>query len=117
MLTNRGFTLIEALITVTILLTGSLAVATLFAFGIETNLTNRQRITATLLVSEKLEQFKSTPLTDPLWNADAFDLIPDGNHVRYRRQWRISGEMPRKVTIIVSIGQKELIRATTLVSE
>lgn len=113
---RKGFTLIETLITTVVLVSGLLAVATLFSYSIRTNLISRQRTTATILLYEKMEQFTYTPLTDVLWAADASDQVTIPEDGTYKRLWKITGTMPRSVTIIVYARGRELARATTLVS-
>ena len=61
---NRGFSLIETLIATLILLTGVAGVASIFSFSARTNLYNEQRTTATTLLCEKMEHFKSIPIDD-----------------------------------------------------
>ena len=119
---NRGFTLIEALITATIVALGLVAVASIFSFAVRANISNRQMAVATALLYEKMEEFESASLDEPIWtNGDGMDQIDrDGVYVRV---WRIGSMTPRAVTVIVyarngglSNRQVELVRATTLVS-
>jgi prepilin-type N-terminal cleavage/methylation domain-containing protein len=52
---NRGFTLIEALITATIVALGLVAVASIFSFAVRANISNRQMAVATALAYDKME--------------------------------------------------------------
>jgi Tfp pilus assembly protein PilV len=121
--TDHGFTLIESLIAAAVLVCGLVAVASIFSFAIRSNGTNRQMAIGTTLLYDKMEQFKSASFTDPVWT------IPTGSETllvggeRYVRTWRIGGDVPRTVTVIVEAEKNaltrrrtELIRATTLLS-
>lgn len=141
----RGFTLIETLITTAILVTGLVAVAAIFSYSARANVTTQQRTTAVVLLSEKMEQFKSASLTGGVWREGGVlnPLFPAAGYFDYAtidsqggvltstvnssfpyvRVWQIEGSMPRKVTIAVYTrksgftGQPmELIRAATVKS-
>jgi len=93
----------------------------MFSFAVRANISNRQMATATALLYDKMEQFKSTPLDDPLWNnGDGFDYVTQGT--TYVRVWHVTAAIPRSVTITVyaehalTRRQTELIRATAVVS-
>ncbi len=145
MRSNRGFTLIETLITTGILVTGLVAVASLFSWSAATNLMNQQRTASTSLVADKMEQFKAAGLTDAMWTAggslnaaspstgywDYVTIASDGTITSdttsttapYLRIWAVSGTSPRTVTIIVyaqraglTRTRTEMIRATTMAS-
>ena len=57
---NRGSALIEALVAAVILVSGLVAVASIFSVTTGVNLRNRQRTTATLLLYDKMEQLRTT---------------------------------------------------------
>ena len=118
---NSGFTLIEVLVASLVVTCGLVAVASMFSFAVRANISNRQVSTATALVYDKMEQFKSTPLDDPLWNnSDGFDYVTQDT--TFVRAWHVSAAIPRSVTITVyaenalTRRQTELIRATAVVS-
>jgi prepilin-type N-terminal cleavage/methylation domain-containing protein len=114
MSSRRGFTLIETLIASAILVSGLVAVASMFAASIAANRTNGQRAVAAALVSEKLEQFQTARFDSPEWRIGGslnplvpvdgwFDEAPAGAW-RYLRIWQITGSPTlRAVTIIVCI--------------
>ena len=126
---QRGFTLIETLITTLVLVTGLVGVAAMFSFATRTNLQNEQRTGATSLLSDKMEQFKATSITDSLWApggsldpgspmAGYFDSVPP-----YLCLWQITGGVPRTTTIVVYAKASilpgrpmELTRASTMAS-
>ena len=115
----RGFTLVETLVTAGVLLSGLVAVAAMFSYSLGANYTSRQRTTAAILLYEKMEEFKFTPLTDDLWAEDGFDYVTIGNDA-YKRVWYVSGNLPRAVTVIVFVERSgvnrrrmELVRAAT----
>ena len=66
MRSNRGFTLIETLITTAIMVSGLVAVASMFSYSVTTNLTNQQRTAGTMLLYEKMEIFKATALANSI---------------------------------------------------
>ena len=123
MVTNRGFTLIEILISAGILVCGLVAVASVFSFAIRTNGTNRQMAIATSLLYDKMEEFQSSGFTDAIWTTPTGSETLVVSRERYGRVWRIDSGTPRRVTVIVYAQSQlltgrttELIRATTLVS-
>jgi prepilin-type N-terminal cleavage/methylation domain-containing protein len=113
---NRGFTLIEALVTAAIVACGLAAVASIFSLAVRANISNRQVSVATALLVDKMEELKwATPATD---GSDT--LTQDGTYIRV---WHVSATVPRAITVIVSVRsnplthqETELIQATTLTS-
>ena len=105
-----------------ILACGLVAVASIFSFAIRANMNNKQMSVATALLYDKMEEFKSTSFSDPIWaNAGSDDVTQGGD--RYIRVWQIGAGVPRSVTVIVyahsnplTRRRTELIRATTLIS-
>jgi type II secretory pathway pseudopilin PulG len=119
--TNRGFTLIEVLMASGVLMCGLVAVATVFSFAIRTNVSDRQMAVATALVYEKMEEFRSASFTGVIWANGSETVVVAGE--RFVRKWDIDTNVPRTVTVMVSIDSNaltgrrtELIRATTLFS-
>jgi type II secretory pathway pseudopilin PulG len=142
---SHGFTLAETLIATAILVTGLVAVASLFSWSTAANHNNRQRTAATILLSDKMEQFKLEDLESGIWTAGG-SLNPDNpaagywdyvtfggdgtltvdtgsTNAPYLRLWAISGSNPKTVTVIVYARRSgltrqrmELIRATTMAS-
>jgi len=121
--TNRGFTLIEVLITAGILAFGLVAIASVFSFAVRTNVNNRQMAIATTLLYDRMEKFRSADFASPIWEN------PDGSETtvvageRYILAWSIRNDPLRRVTVIIYAEsdalrrrQTELIRATTIVS-
>jgi prepilin-type N-terminal cleavage/methylation domain-containing protein len=113
----RGFTLIEVLITSFIATCGLVAVATMFSFAVRANINNREVAAATALLYDKIEQFKSTPLSSPLWiNGDDSDNVVQD--ITFTRVWEINPAVPQSVSITVYADNPlthsltELIRAT-----
>jgi Tfp pilus assembly protein PilV len=113
---NRGFTLIEALITAAIVACGLVAVAALFSFTIRANITNRQMAVATSLLYDKMEELKTTPF--PIDGTDQVTLDD-----AYIRTWHVGTAIPRSITVTVyavsnplTHRQLELIEATTLIA-
>lgn len=140
---GRGFSLIETLLATVILVSGLVTIAHIFSYSIATNINNRQLTEATILLIEKLEQFKSAALSDSAWATGGslnpvsptpgfFDYVSVGNDgglavstgsSPYLRLWQISGTVPRSITVIVyatraglSRNRMELIRAATMKS-
>jgi prepilin-type N-terminal cleavage/methylation domain-containing protein len=115
-LQNRGFTLIEALVTAAIVAFGLVAVASIFSFAIRANASNRQMAVATALAYDKMEELKwSSTLTS---GSDQVTLDD-----RYIRTWQVGSGDPRLITITVYAAsnplthrQTELLQATMLLS-
>jgi prepilin-type N-terminal cleavage/methylation domain-containing protein len=114
--TTRGFTLIEVMMAAVILLCGLVAVASTFSFAIQTNVANRKMAVATSLLYDKMEEFRSAPFAGALWESPSgADTVIAGGQP-YIRSWQITAATPRTVTVIVAIGQTELVRASTMIS-
>jgi prepilin-type N-terminal cleavage/methylation domain-containing protein len=118
---DRGFTLIEVLITSFIATCGLVAVATMFSFAVSANISNRQMAVATALLYDKMEEFKSTPLDSALWtNGDGSDDVIQ--NATFTRVWELNPAAPYSVSIIVyaesplTHSLTELIRATANVA-
>ena len=94
---RRAFTPIESLIATAILTSGLVAVAWLFVYSSRTNQTNQERTLATLLLQEKLEQLKATPVKDAAWSPGEYSDHPG----RFVRTWQIRGGSLRTLTVIV----------------
>jgi hypothetical protein len=106
-----------------ILVCGLVAVASVFSFAVRANTSNRQMAVATTLLYDKVEAFRSTPLSDALWtNSNGTEYLVVAGE-RYSRQWTIGSGSSKAVTVIVyaesnalTRRRMELIRATTIVS-
>jgi hypothetical protein len=124
-------------------MTGAVAVASIFSNSAVTNLTTRQRTTATVLLYDKMEQLKAASPSNSQWLPGG-DLDPDArvpgyfefvtidgagvvststtdSSLPYMRVWQIASGFPRSVTVAVHIqkaapaGRRaELIRATAV---
>ncbi len=98
---------------------GLVAVASMFSLAVRADMNNRQAAVAATLLYDKMEQFRSTPLDEPLWTDGTDEVTYDTTYIRV---WQVSGGAVRTVTIAVSAEnpltgrQSELIRATTLVA-
>jgi type II secretory pathway pseudopilin PulG len=117
---NRGFTLTETLVASGILVGGLVAVASVFSYAVQTTIHNRRMVAATALLYDKMEEFRSTSLADPIWeqSSGSDEAGSDGG---YTRVWQVGMTVPRSVTVIVygpinpmTHRRAELIRATTL---
>ena len=120
---NHGFTLIEVLIAAGILVCGLVAVTSVFSFVIRSNNANRQMAVASSLLSDKMEEFRSTAFTDAIWTKTTGSEILVVGGERYTRVWQVGSGVPRTVTVIVYVQSHaltrrsiEVIRATTLFS-
>ena len=130
---SDGFTLLETIMATGILVVASTTIAALFLSSIKTNLNNQDRTVASLLLSDKLEQFSVLPPADPGWASGtysenvfvgrdgAISTSPAGPTRSYLRSWQVSTTQPRTVTVVVYISrsavtgaQTELIRATAV---
>jgi len=126
---QRGFTLIEGLITTLILVAGLAAVAGAFSYSSLRSFQILQETAAVALLSAKMEDLKGGEELLPGQYSEYLTLMPDGaaaisepGVATYRRTWEITPEMPRRITVIVygranrrSGPFRELARATTQV--
>jgi Tfp pilus assembly protein PilV len=131
---NRGSALIETLVAAVILVSGLVAVASIFSATTALNVRNQQRTTATLLLYDKMEELQSmrSPAggsLDPMNPSAGFmeyvRITSDGTMVSsstdssspYLRIWQVQDVGNPSITIAVfaGIGKStplELIRAT-----
>jgi Tfp pilus assembly protein PilV len=123
-----GFTLIEALITALVLVTGLAAVAAAFSYSSLTVSQVVMETAAIALVSGKMEDLKMAPELTPGTYSEYLDVSEGGHFVAsesgtalYLRTWEITSEMPARITVVVygrSAGRRhprrEIGRATTL---
>jgi len=107
------------MITSAVVACGLVAVASMFSLAVHVDMNNRQASVAATLLYDKMEQFRSAPLDDPLWTDGRDEVTYD---TKYVRVWQVSGVAVKTVTIAVyaehplTRRQTELIRATTVVS-
>jgi len=116
---NRGAALLETLVASVILVSGVVAVASIFSFTTGATLRNRQATTATMLLYDKMEQLRTmgSPAggsLDPLNPIAGFSDNPGG---AFLRLWQVQDSETPSLTIAVfaSIGPApplELARAT-----
>ena len=126
---NRaGFTLIETLITTLVLVTGLAAVAGIFSYGAQANVTNRQRTAANALLYSKMEELRNARVLAEGQDAEYLSIQADGSVVvtgdsraPYLRVSKVESGAPQRVTVIVYGRQTgrgnahhELARATVL---
>ena len=104
----KGFTLIEALITTLVLVTGLVAVAGAFSYSSLTTLRIVQETTALAMVSAKVEALKVADTLNPGSYSETLRVLPDGSIVlceasaaTYLRAWQISGESLKQITVTV----------------
>jgi Tfp pilus assembly protein PilV len=131
---NRGSALIETLVAAVILVSGLVAVASIFSVTTGFNLRNQQRTTATLLLYDKMEQLQATdtpaggsldPTNPTAGFMDYVRIASDGTIVTgsadfgsvYLRLWQVRDAGNPAITIAVFAGigtttQLELVRAT-----
>jgi type II secretory pathway pseudopilin PulG len=121
-----GFTLIEALITTVILVSGLAAIAGAFSYSSVTALRMRQHTAALILVAGKMEDLKVSedlPIgrySEYLEIASDGVIVTAGPGATYLRDWDVTGETPNRITVTLyarQAGKKgryfELARATT----
>jgi len=126
---SRGFTLLETLVATGILVVASVGIASVLTSSIETNVFNRQKAVAFFLLSQKIEQFKTTPISLSEWTsggdlntnspaAGYYDVVTDASQT-YLRVWKISGVDTKTLQVVVCAVRRnrwiELIRASTMV--
>jgi type II secretory pathway pseudopilin PulG len=125
---RNGFTLIEALITTLILVTGLAAVAGAFSYSSLRTSQVLQETAAIALISGKMEDLKAAAEILPGRYSEYLVLMPSGAAIvseprtaTWHLTWEITPDMPQKITVTAygrSVGRlgpfRELARATTL---
>src|SRR5262252_7144933 len=93
---NRGFTLIESLITTLVLVTGLVAVASAFSYGSVSSFRIQQQTSALALVSAKLEVLRMESGLLPGHHVEYLSIAPNGSvlirdpqNASYRRSWEV----------------------------
>ena len=113
----RGFTLIETLITTLVLVTGLAAIAGLFSYGAKAGNENRDRIAATALIQNKMEELRHSHSLEPGQHTEYISTGPTS----YMTTWKVENETPQRITVVV-YGRRpnrqntyaELVRGTLL---
>ena len=140
MSSSRGFSLIETMIATVVLVTGLLAVASLFSYSIRTNMYTEQMTTGILLANTKMEGLRSTGMAGLTAGGGLNSASPTANYFEYvsistsgaltsdtvtttapyLTLWMIADANPKIITVAVyaqrsgvTRGMTELIRTTT----
>ena len=75
---QRGFTLIETVVAMVVMMVAALGVASLFTYSIRYNSGGEDRAVAISIAQQQMEQLRSVSFTDSLLNVTAAtDLTPD----------------------------------------
>lgn len=82
---NRGFTLVEMMIAMVIIMVSMLALVTMMMMTMDTNMTNEMRSAAVRLTNQTAEALLAIPTTpyaaiDPLVTAGTYTRIADDTH-------------------------------------
>jgi len=108
-----GFTLVEVMIAILLLLVGLLGVAGVAATIIQANAFSRQVTTATTLAEERMEALKNTPYASLAGGADTPAQFPG-----FSRTWQVIPDSPitdtSTVLVIVSFTWKGQTRNVQL---
>ena len=121
---QRGATLVETLVALTVLTIGILAVAQLFPAGARTQAQDRMMTSGNYYAQEKLEQLGRLPWADPELTLGTHPATPEpvGDSGAWRRSWQVEA-MPgqlanlKKVTVTVSwnyVGPRSVSATTYL---
>lgn len=94
---NRGFTVLEVLVAVSLMTTTCIGVATLFVLSGRAVATARVATIANLLAREKIEQLRAVPLDDPAMAPAIVDTLAaevdgysDAPGAGYSRRWSVT---------------------------
>ena len=133
-----GFTLIEVLIAIVLLVVGFMAFVQLRGKIIFTNTNNMEKTIATTLAQDMLEDIKefvdngallnpANTLASPTWAANVWTANPGGENLnaqgtggtRYNRSWTISpdGTIPNLYTITMTTSWDAGVRSSLLITQ
>lgn len=108
---DRGFTLPETLIATSIVVSGLVGVAWIFSASITTNMENRNRASAVLLASGKVEELKAAAVRgpglsnggglDPAFPAEGYFDTATMAGATFLRMWEITGGPAKTVRVAV----------------
>jgi Tfp pilus assembly protein PilV len=117
---RSGFTLTETLVTTLVLVTGLVAIAGAFSYGVQSSRRIRQQTTGTALLYTKMEELRASRDFQPGHYSETIVITSDSI---YLRSWEITPEMPHRITVTIYGKQSggkgtylELAHATTLVA-
>ena len=100
---ERGFSLLEAIVVVGIVATALVTLAHLMATSVASGATARHITLATIFAAEKIEQLRMERQLEPI--VDGFEYLASTGAV-YERRWTISplSSTPEVMLISVSVG-------------
>ena len=115
---NKGFSLVEILVAITILSVGLLGTAALTAGIIRGNQASNRVTTATTLAKDKMEDIKRLGYSNAVSETRAFLSYP---YDKYEREVTVVEDNPsigmKKVTVTVYWESNKLVRLQTILSK
>jgi len=108
---SRGFTLVEVMIAIAILVIGLLGVAGVATTVINGNALGKEITTATTLAQDKMEELKGTAYASLTSNSDTQESI-------YTRTWTVTADSPaagmKTIDVVVTFSWKGATHNVTL---
>lgn len=124
----RGFTILEALVAVGIILVGVLALTRLQTTQVSASDASRQRAEASLLAQQVIEGFRAFSTVPAVSGATAYADIASGSDsvtaggVAYARAWNVDAQTgPERKLVTVTVtwnakGRSETVTLSTLIA-
>lgn len=125
---QRGFTILESLIALVIILVGILAITRLQTTQISAGASSKQRTEATLLAQQVIENFRAYTTIATSVGATAYADIATGSDAvaaagtNYARTWTVTAKTgPEHKLIVVTVnwpasGKTEAVTLTTIIA-
>ena len=122
---DRGFSVIELMVALTILGLGILGLASVFPLGSQTQIKDRMRTSGADLAQQKMEQLRqdtwaSSNLTDGTHPASSGETLTLTDEGTYNRRWIVATQAGsfsdmKKVTVRVSwsVGRRDSVELVT----
>lgn len=112
---RRGFTLVEILTVLSLMIAGLMMVSAFFGFGVRSVRASRRLTAATILAAEETERLRTIPYDSLPLGARSYSRTAAGIPLLVSSQ--VQDSLPRLRTIVVSVGDpqtgKELQRFST----
>lgn len=125
---ERGFTILESMVALAIILVGILAITQLQTTQVTAGVSSKQRVEATLLAQQVIEQYRAYATVPATAGVTAYEDIADGSDTvaaagtSYARSWTVTNKTgPAHKLLVVSVGwtvsgKSEAVTLTTIIA-